>query len=169
MTPQQLVGLGVRLFAVWLALNTIGTLAAILTAQLPEEAPKGLGIGMGVAYLLGAAALWFMPMVVAHRLLPRTSHANAMSAGGFEIARAGSCLLGLWLLIKTLPTLAWYVFKMAAATTAGPAIDAFNSDAKIDMAIIAFQLAIALVLIAKSEAFARLAVSETRSRAEVDE
>jgi hypothetical protein len=169
MTPQQLVGLGVRLFAVWLALTSIGTTSAIWSAQLPERTPKGLGIGLGVTYLVGAAALWFLPMTVAHRLLPRTSHTNAISAGGFEIARAGTCLLGLWLLVRTLPTAAWYVFKMAAVTSVGPAIDAFNSDAKADMAVIVFQLAVAIVLIVKSDAFARLAVSEINSSAEVDE
>ena len=78
-------------------------------------------------------------------------------------------MLGLWLLIKTLPTLAWYVFKMVALTSVGPAIDALNSDAKIDMAVIVFQLAVAVVLIVKSEAFARFAVSETNSGPELDE
>lgn len=169
MTPQQLVGLGVRLFALWLALTSLGTISAIWSAQLPEGAPKGLGIVMGIAYLIGAAALWFFPMVVAHRLLPRTSHSNAMSAGGFEIARAGACLLGLWLLVKTLPTAAWYIFRMAAVTTVTSAIDAFNSDAKVDMAVIVFQLVLAVVLIVKSEAFARVAVPVPNSSPEVGE
>lgn len=102
-------------------------------------------------------------------MLPRTSHTNAISAGGFEIARAGACLLGLWLLVKTLPTAAWYIFRMAALTSAGPAIDAFNSDAKVDMAVIVFQLLLAAVLIAKSEAFAKLAVSAPKSLPEVEE
>jgi hypothetical protein len=57
MTPQQLVGLSVRLFAFWLALTSIGTISALWNTQLPEGTPKGLGIGMGVAYLIGAAAL----------------------------------------------------------------------------------------------------------------
>ena len=169
MTPQQLVGLGIRLFALWLALTSIGSLSAIWSALLPEGAPKGLGIGIGIAYLVGAAVLWFLPMAVAHRLLPRTSHTNAISAGGFEIARAGACLLGLWLLVKTLPTAAWYVFRMAAVTSAGPAIDAFNSDAKVDMAVIVFQLVLAALLIAKSEAFAKLAVSAPNPNPAVDE
>ena len=169
MTPQQLVGLGIRLFALWLALTSIGSLSAIWSAQLPEGAPKGLGIGIGIAYLVGAAVLWFLPMAVAHRLLPRTSHTNAISAGGFEIARAGACLLGLWLLVKTLPTAAWYVFRMAAVTSAGPAIDAFNSDAKVDMAVIVFQLVLAALLIGKSEAFAKLAVSAPNPNPAVDE
>jgi hypothetical protein len=169
MTPQQLVGLGVRLFAVWLALTSIGTISAIWSTQLPDGAPKALGIGLGVAYLIGAAALWFLPMAVAHRLLPRTSHTNLISAGGFEIARAGTCLLGLWLMIKTLPTVAWYLFKMVALTSVGPAIDAFNSDAKADMAVIVLQLAVAVVLIVRSEAFAKLAVPEPNSSPDVDE
>jgi hypothetical protein len=128
-----------------------------------------LGIGLGVAYLVGAVALWFLPMAVAHRLLPRTSHTNAISAGGFEIARAGTCLLGLWLLVKTLPTIVWYVFKIAAVTSAGLAIDAFNSDAKVDLAVILFQFAVAIVLIVKSEALARLAVADTNSSQEAGE
>jgi hypothetical protein len=163
MTPQQLVGLGVRLFALWWALTSIGTIAAIFSTPMPEGAPKGLGIAMGGAYLLGAAVLWFLPMAVAHRLLPRTTHSNVISAGGFEIARAGACLLGLWLLVKTLPTAAWYIFRMVALTTAAPAIDAFNADAKTEMAVIVFQLALATVLILKSESFARLAVAPANS------
>lgn len=168
MTPQQLVGLGVRLFALWLALTSIGTITAIFSTQMPEGAPKGLGIGMGVAYLVGAAVLWFLPMAVAHRLLPRTSHSNAMSAGAFEIARAGGCLLGLWLFVKTLPTAAWYVFRMAAVTGSAPAIEAFNADAKVDMAVIVFQLVLATVLILKSESFARLAVSSADSTGDLE-
>ena len=163
MTPQQLVGLGVRLFALWLALTSIGTMTAIFSTPMPEGAPKGLGMALGGAYLLGAAALWFLPMAVAHRLLPRTSHSNAISAGGFEIARAGACLLGLWLFVKTLPSAAWYIFRMAAVTTVTPAMDAFNADAKVDMAVIVFQLALAAVLILKSESFAKLAVSPANS------
>lgn len=169
MTPQQLVGLGVRLFALWLALTSIGTISAIWSTPLPDGTPKGLGIGLGIAYLVGAGGLWFLPMAVAHRLLPRTSHTNAISAGGFEIARAGTCLLGLWLLVKTLPAAAWYIFRMAALTSAGPAIDAFNSDAKVDMAVIVFQLGLAVVLIVKSEAFARAAVPATNSSPEAAE
>jgi hypothetical protein len=169
MTPQQLVGLGVRLFALWLALTSIGTLSAFFTTEFPDGAARNVGISLPVVYLIGAAILWFLPMVVAHRLLPRTGHTNLISAGGFEIARAGACLLGLWLLVKTLPTAAWYIFRMVAVTSAGPAIDAFNSDAKIDMGVILFQLVLALVLIVKSEAFARLAVSTGSSIPEGDE
>jgi hypothetical protein len=169
MTPQQLVGLGVRLFALWLALTSIASISAILTAQMPEGAPKGLGVGLGVAYLIAAAVLWFAPMMVAHRLLPRTSHTNSISAGGFEIARAGACLVGLWLLVKTLPSAAWYIFRMVALAGAGPAIDVFNSDAKLDMAVIVFQLALAVVVILKSEAFARVAVPPGTPKAEASE
>jgi hypothetical protein len=163
MTPQQLVGLGSRLFALWLALTSVGAIASFLVAPMPEGAPKGLGLSMWIAYLLGAAALWFFPMAVAHRILPRTSHTNAMSAGAFEIARAGACLIGLWLFVKTLPGAAWYIFRMAAVTSAGAAIEAFNTDAKVDMAVIIFQLVLAGILILKAESFARLAVSSAGS------
>lgn len=168
MTPQQLVGLGVRLFAIWLALTSIGTITAILSTSMPENAPIGLGIGMGVAYLVGAAVLWFLPMAVAHRLLPRTSHSNAMSGGAFEIARAGACLLGLWLLVKTLPNAAWYIFRMAVVSGSAPAIEAFNADAKVDMAVIAFQLVLGAMLILKSESFARLALDSAHSTEDVE-
>ncbi|GAB2583222.1 hypothetical protein GCM10027034_14200 [Ramlibacter solisilvae] len=168
MTPQQLVGLGVRLFALWLALTSIGTITAILSTQLPEGAPKGLGIGMGVAYLVGSAVLWFFPMVVAHRLLPRTTQSNALSAGAIEIARAGACLLGLWLFVKTLPTAAWYVFRMAVVTGSAPAIEAFNADAKVDMAVIVFQLVLAATLILKSDSFATFAVSSSDSTGDLE-
>ena len=163
MTPQQIVGLGIRLFALWLALTSIGMITAFLSTQMPEGTPRGMGIGMGIAYVVGAVVLWFMPMAVAHRVLPRTSHSNTISAGPFDIARTGASLLGLWMLVKTLPSAAWYVFRMAAVMSSTPAIEAFNADAKVDMAVIVFQLFLAIVLILKSDSFARFAVSPAQS------
>jgi len=144
-------------------LTSVGTMVTLFSTTMPDGAPRGLGMAMAMAYLLVASVLWFLPMTVAHRLLPRTNHSNAISAGGFEVARVGACLLGLWMIVKTLPTAAWYVFRMVAVTTVTPAIDAFNLDAKVDMAVILFQLALGTVLIMKSESFARLAVVPANS------
>ena len=53
MTPQQLVGLACRLFAVWLVLNSIAFFTAIPAAL--ASAPLGAGESAGVSYAIGAA------------------------------------------------------------------------------------------------------------------
>lgn len=52
---------------------------------------------------------------------------------------------------------------MAMVTSSGSAIEAFNTDAKVDMAVIIFQLVLAGILILKSESFALFAISPAGS------
>src|SRR5262245_3343536 len=100
MPPQQPLALGVRPFPVWLVLSSIPYFVAMPAHLAASPVPgtggaSALSYGIAGAYFLGALVLWFFPMVVAHRLLPRTAHADRLSFQGRELARVGCSLLGL--------------------------------------------------------------------------
>lgn len=121
MTPQQFVGMGVRLFAVWLALvglNAFGGYFRALGQPGLKESAEFLLI-VPLLYYLVAALLWLFPMSVAHRLVPKTRFENVLSFVPFELARVGTALLGLWLLATSMPWLATFLIRVVAFQTTG--------------------------------------------------
>ena len=62
MTPQQLLAVGVRLFAVWLLLTSVSYFTAIPTALANSpsgtDASTQLAYVMGAGYVLCALVLW---------------------------------------------------------------------------------------------------------------
>jgi hypothetical protein len=173
MTPQQFVGLGVRLFAVWLGLSGVRLMmsAPEARAMIVSDAAFSLPMGAGIAYLLVSLALWFFPMVIAHKLVPKTNHTNTLTSSAIELARVGCCLLGLWLMTIAVPALFWYVFRAVLGTQVGPFFSGMDVEQKTDFAIRLLEIAIALFLIVRSGVVARLilrtgdAAVETQTRA----
>lgn len=161
MTPQQIFGTAVRLFSIWMALSSVAYFAAIPSAL--SSAPLGensvsLSYAVGAAYVLTAVLLWFFPMFVAHKLVPRTSHTDRIELSGFELARVGAGILGLWLLAKSVPTLSWVLFRAFLFVETGSTISALTPDLKLEIAVSAVELLIALVFILKSAALANVLV-----------
>ena len=175
MTPQQFIGLGVRLFAIWLILSSVAYLVAI-PAQLSATPVPGSGsavvlsYAIAIAYFLGAILLWFFPMVAASRLLPRTQHENQLSFQAGELARVGCSLLGLWLFAKELPALTWFLFRAFLVVGTTSSFSALDPQAKLEVAVATFELAFAILLIVKAGFFASLVVPKgTTSTAESDD
>ncbi|MDO8458141.1 MAG: hypothetical protein Q7T07_14665 [Burkholderiaceae bacterium] len=165
MTPQQLIGVGVRLFATWLVMSSITYLVAI-----PDQLSNSPGLADGanavsyaiaVAYMLGALLLWFFPMVIAHRLIPKTQHNNRLSFQAQELARVGCGLMGLWVFAKTLPTLTWFFFRAFLVAGSTSSFSTLDSQAKLDIFVAAFELAFAVVLIVKAGTFAKIVVPKS--------
>lgn len=159
MTPQQLIGTAVRLFAIWLAITSIAYFSTIPTTL--QTSPNGSDSGITVAYALGctyiitALLLWFFPMLVAQKLVPRTQHTNHLSVHSQDLARVGCALLGLWLFSKALPTLIWLLFSSFLFTEAsGSTFSGLSPDAKLDVAVSFFELIFAVVVIVKARTFA---------------
>jgi hypothetical protein len=164
MTPQQLIGIGVRLFAVWLGLVSVSYFVSVPTA-LAASGLASVGYAIGAAYLAGALALWFFPMFVAHKLLPRTQFENRLSFQAHELARVGCSLFGLWLFAKTLPTVAWFIFRSFLFIEASSSFSAISTEAKLELAVSVFELAVGLLLIAKAGVFARIVIPKSSTPA----
>ena len=62
MTPQQIIGLAVRLFAVWLAVTSVPYFVAIPSAIASSTVESGnallLSYALAIAYLAAAVILW---------------------------------------------------------------------------------------------------------------
>lgn len=158
MTPQQLVGTAVRLFAVWLILSS---LAYFTTFPSTLETSPSVQYGryfVGGLFLLFAAWLWFCPMVVAHTIVPRTTHDNRLSVRGHELARVGIALLGLWLAAKALPSVVWVLYRAFLFAEINSSFASLTADLKLELAVSVTELFIAGALVAKAGAIARLAV-----------
>jgi hypothetical protein len=107
MTPQQIVGLFVRIFAVWLAVSGIQIIGygVALDAQ-PGMERSVAPYAMAIVIFVLAVALWFFPMVVAHKLVPRTHFDNVLRIPAHETAVIACLVLGLWIFVaRALPTL----------------------------------------------------------------
>src|SRR5258706_11174249 len=123
MTPQQVVGLGVRLFAVWLGLFGLSTVRAVVAARSTNGFDSSVSIvafALVIFYWLAALLMWFFPMAIAHRLVPKTRFENALGAKPLELARVGASLLGLWLVCSAVPGLASVTLRAVALLGYGP-------------------------------------------------
>lgn len=111
MTAKQFVALGVRLFAIWLAVDilrfTPGAYAVLERWAQPASSGFVAAIIATVTVLaLIAILLWLFPLAVARKLLSRQALDQAVAIpASAHIERAGFCLLGLWLLIQAVPRL----------------------------------------------------------------
>jgi hypothetical protein len=165
MTPQQIVGLGVRLLAVWIAIRSIGIFfmnAAAFRAM--DMTDKALNTSLLTGWWLAVAALlWLFPMWIAHRLIPRTRfESKLMNIQPREVARVGCCLIGLWLLSNYLGTLIWFLFKGALTPGTSSVIRSFTPEERLQFAVLSVQVAFALFLTFGSARFAILALREPR-------
>lgn len=129
MTSNHWVALGVRLFAIWLIINVIGRAPGVYAFlnNGVQPAPTGilaLVIATSAALVLIAILLWVFPLVVARKLLPLSAHDQAIAMPVSEsIERAGFCLLGLWLLVRTLPELVFDAVRLHLYHAPGSALE----------------------------------------------
>ena len=113
MTPLQTIVVAVRLFAIWIGL-TLFTLVPSAWAYV-RGSSLGLGTTLSIAgALVGMVAvalfLWWFPLTVARRLLPGAlSEPKETQTSPEEWFLVGTRLMGLWILTRALPTLAFQI------------------------------------------------------------
>jgi hypothetical protein len=115
MTPQQFVGLAVRLFAIWLALSSLQMFGVGSGVEnQPGLEPSNIPYALGAVIVLVSVTLWFFPMVVAHKLIPKTKFDNALRLPGEDIVVVSCIIFALWLfVVKVLPGVAYYISLLA--------------------------------------------------------
>jgi hypothetical protein len=159
MTPQQLLGIAIRLLAIWLAFSGIQYLAslpAFWKSGVSDDA--SIIYGVSAIYFVCALLLWFFPMWAAHKLLPRTNFENKMSFDPYEIGRVGAALIGLWLLTRAIPSLVWVVISAYLMAGNQSVFSALTADTKMGFAVAMVEAILALLIIFNAGAFARIVV-----------
>lgn len=169
MTPQQIVGLAVRLFAIWLifaALQMVGSGISV-SNQAGLEPTYGFFVWAALMFLL-ALALWFFPLVVAHRLIPRTRFEDVLRVPATQAAMVACVILGLWLFTsRVLPGLAYYVSLALAMRANNQPLGASDEFTIVRLGTVAIELSVAGALCFKAHAISRFFTIE-RAPAEED-
>ena len=105
MTNTQMVGLGVRLFAAWLAVYILRNAPSYVLFSSQEfsfSETTVIVVATGAMVLIGML-LWFFPLRVASGLIPESTNSQGTSFSLEELERTGFCLLGLWVLTQAIP------------------------------------------------------------------
>ncbi|MFI5445406.1 hypothetical protein [Polaromonas sp. UC242_47] len=157
MTPQQIVGLAVRLFSIWLvflALQVIGY-GSEVNSQPGLGSTNAHYLVSGVVILL-AIFLWFCPMLVAHKLVPKTKFDNVLRVPAHEAVVVACIVFGLGLfLAKVLPALAFYIPLFVVIVRDKQSIENAEQFHFMRVAPIVIQLAVAMLLVFKAHAISK--------------
>lgn len=158
MTPQQIVGIAVRMFSVWLAVLAIPYLSSIphLLFQIDNDSGATTSVFIGVAYLVAAAVVWLFPLSISNKLVPRTHFENRLQTRPDEVATVAIAILGLWKLIDATPDLVSYLFQAHLNAPEGSIFSGLGAKGKADVAFILLEVVIALVFLLKAHAIAKL-------------
>jgi hypothetical protein len=97
MDREDIVAVGIRVFAVYLALSTLYYLPYIFRLPASHTAVEWLAPAVIAVLLLVALALWFFPLTIARKLLPVMREPRAAAAIDARLALSlGIALIGVW-------------------------------------------------------------------------
>lgn len=115
MRKEQIVGIAVRLFAIFLALYTV-RYASFLFPRATLPPPNNVSFlfifVLALFPILAALLLWFFPLTVAAKIIPDIkAKEKVASLGAAEIEVVAFSVMGLWVLTGAIPgTLNWVTF-----------------------------------------------------------
>ena len=163
MTPQQIVAVGIRFFAIYVAFQSLQYLiyipAGIANTNLASQ--SYVSYAFGVFGLIAAIVFWGFPLFIANRIVPRTRYENYLNLQAFDAVRAGGSLIGLWLFATSMPSILWFLFSAAANSSGNQSIfGALDTESKIKVAFYSVHLVLAYVLIFKAHIFAAMATKQ---------
>ena len=98
MNIQQIVGLFVRIFSLWLVVCAIQAFSLGITLSGNKYYENILiYYFLSVVLVFFAVALWFFPMTIAHRILPRAKFNDPLNVGALDISFIVCFIFGGWL------------------------------------------------------------------------
>jgi hypothetical protein len=148
MTNAQAVGVGVRLFSIWLVVYVIRGGPALWLMNWREGDTAGMSMVLAAmaTLLLIALFLWLFPLTVASRLIPRSALEQRTSAPVEDLQRCGFLLLGLWVLALSVPGFFRYLFLYYLTARLGTTIQ-LAPEAHAGFAAVVVELMIGLWLL----------------------
>jgi hypothetical protein len=162
MTPQQIVGLAARLFAIWLVITAIQAFGmATAMGEQPGATSTAVPYGFAALFLAAAIFLWLFPMAVAHKLVPRTRFENTLRLPAHEVLVVACVVLGLWVIVaRAVPAVAYYVSVAAFWLKNGQPIGTLQQSQHIGFLIGLIHLAIGLFLVLRARQVAAYALPQ---------
>ncbi len=103
-----------------------------------------------------ALALWFFPMVVAHKLVPRTKFEDVLRIPASQAATVACVIFGLWLFtVQVVPALAYYVSLAVAMRANNIGLGASDEFTISRLGAVAIEFSVAAVLCFKAHAISK--------------
>jgi len=158
-TPQQIVAIGLRLFAIFLAYLGLRYLVTvpISVSKYVDSTTIYASLINGVVMLVLAAVLWMFPLAITHKIIPRTRFENHLSLNTLEAARVGCCLIGLWVAAEPLPSMLWFILRAVSSHSDASALSTLSLSEKLTFLYYLAQLALGIFLLIKADWFASFA------------
>lgn len=153
MTPQQIVGAAVRLFAIWLVF--VGIQAAVngISTSQSEAQSTIAPFVFSALFFVAAAAIWFFPLVVANALIPRTKFDNVLRTPRQEVLTLACIILGMWVLVvRAIPALSYYITVVAYWSANGQPFASLERVLHFGVVMGVVDLVMALLLVFKADA-----------------
>jgi hypothetical protein len=116
MSPRQIVAVALRVFAVWLVVQSLRSIPGLIAVLFSGE--SGVIYETFMYALSGAIALalWMFPSTIAGKLLPPPSSTEEVSPTADTWLAIGYALIGIWTLTSTIPRLIFDVLAIRSAT-----------------------------------------------------
>jgi hypothetical protein len=157
MTPQQIVGLSVRLFSIWIVIFAFqfnGYLSAL--GNQPSSEPIALQYWVVGTIVVVAILLWKFPMTVAHKLIPRTHYQNTLNIPAQEVVHIACIIFALWLfLVKILPAISYYLPLAIYLSREKSSVENFEQFNFMKIAPIVIQFVVATILTFNSRSISK--------------
>ncbi|OAM52815.1 hypothetical protein A7981_05080 [Methylovorus sp. MM2] len=110
---------------------------------------------IGTIYLSVAVLSWFFPMVISHKLVPKTTFENRLNTRPDEVATVGIAMLGLWKVVDAAPDLVSYLFQTSLKAGSASILDTLGAEGKADVSFILIELIIALAFLFRAHSIAK--------------
>ena len=119
MTPQQLLGLGLRFAAIWVLMLPLQLVAVTLAMfDFLHEPRPVLWLALSFVPGLLGIFLWLFPMLCANKLLPDNGESGNMATVR-DVTAALGVLVGAFAVINAAP----YIFSAASMALGAPDVD----------------------------------------------
>lgn len=152
MTPHQVIGVSVRLFSIWLVLFSLQTVTTAFALDLRPNSGDTVSMYLFAGlYVIAAIILWWFPMTVAQRLLPRTKYDDVLRIPAQQVTVSATVVLGLWVLAtRAIPAISYYVTLAAYWSRSGQTVSSLPLAQHAAFAVGIVELVVALALMFKA-------------------
>jgi Sec-independent protein secretion pathway component TatC len=149
MTAQQILGLLVKLFAIWIVVTFMyGIVYLTGVAQCNADITTYLYLALLMSLVVGIAAfLWLCPMFVAQKLIPNSNQDNILTVAPLELASVGCFIIGLFAVINSLPRFASSILIAFIHINQGDRLQDFPPNEIIEILALTVLFAIGVYLV----------------------
>jgi hypothetical protein len=152
---EQIVGIAVRLFAIFLLIYTVRYLSDYIHVLMGESYFKGNITPLIILTILPfivVILLWFFPLKVAAKLIPKINSAEQpVNLGNNEIEHIALSILGIWVLASAIPDVFYWSIFIYMIKSSGMVVGALRPENVGNIVAIIIEIIIGIWLLVGSK------------------